>query len=155
MDRDTRRASSLSLFLPSFCLLPTVETISQLYNLLKMTAGLGPSVCRESPRRSWSRCFPCHFRVHSSLRLTDSRGSEARLTATRLLLDIHRIREKIEKLEAGVQKHTRHTLTVDEFSFCLCASWKSLKQMEQLRATKSSCIDRNRRSFVCLSIFHS
>lgn len=74
--------------------------ISQLYNLLKMTAGLGLSVCQGTPMRTYGRFFPVFSKSAIILRLNHSRGTKVRLIATWLLLDVHKIREKNSKIKS-------------------------------------------------------
>ena len=68
--------------------------ISQLYNLLKMTAGSGPPVCQWTPMRIHGQFSPVFSKSTIVLRLNHSRGTEARLIAVQLLLDTYKIRDK-------------------------------------------------------------
>lgn len=68
--------------------------ISQLYNLLKMTAGSGLPVCQWTPMRIHGQFSPVFSKSTIVLRLNHSRGTEARLIAVWLLLDAYKIRDK-------------------------------------------------------------
>jgi hypothetical protein len=64
-----------------------------------MTAGLGLPVCQATPRRTHGQFFSVISKSTVILRLNDSRDQEARLIATHLLLDVHRIREENSKIK--------------------------------------------------------
>lgn len=73
--------------------------ISQLYNLLKITAGSGLPVCQGTPLRTHGQFLPVFLKSTIILRLNHSRGTEARLVAVQLLLCAYRIRDKSNKIK--------------------------------------------------------